>query len=136
MTTFNIGRLGRYYNIKHFRIVTVSWSTDQLEENNECVDKFEVGVENIGDNQERKLCSVGVKTGVDDYDCRLDVSNEKYCGHRFGFWITAVNVNNNRGVERVQTFANTIIDVNCDNETDTIAEKVIINNTIQCFIHL
>ena len=107
-----------------FRIVIVSWNKDQLAENIECVDKFEVGVENIGDDQERKLCSVGVKTGVDSYDCRLDVSNEKYCGHRFGFWITAVNVNNNRGVERVQTFANTIIVVNCDNETDTVAEKV------------
>ena len=117
----------------HFRIVIVSWNKDQLAENSECVDKFEVGVENIEDDQERKLCSVGVKRGVDSYDCRLDVSNEKYCGQRFGFWITAVNVNNNRGVERVQTFANTIIDVNCDNETDTIAEKV--NHDINNIVH-
>ena len=44
---------------------------------------------------------------------------------RFGFWVTAVNLNNKRGVERVQTYANTIIDVDCVNQTGE-AEKVLV----------
>ena len=34
------------------RIVTVSWSRDQLEDNYECVDRFEVGVENLEEHQQ------------------------------------------------------------------------------------
>ena len=44
---------------------------------------------------------------------------------RFGFWVTAVNLNSKRGVERVQTYANTIIDVDCVNQTGE-AEKVLV----------
>ena len=45
---------------------------------------------------------------------------------RFAFWVTAVNLNSNRGVERVQTFANTIIDINCaENDTKADTEKVL-----------
>ena len=44
---------------------------------------------------------------------------------RFAFWVTAVNLNSHRGVERVQTFANTIIDINCaENDTTADTEKV------------
>ena len=45
---------------------------------------------------------------------------------RFAFWVTAINLNSNRGVERVQTFANTIIDINCaENDTTADTEKVL-----------
>ena len=41
--------------------------------------------------------------------------------------MTAINLNSNRGVERVQTFANTIIDINCaENDTTADTEKVFI----------
>ena len=40
--------------------------------------------------------------------------------------MTAINLNSNRGVERVQTFANTIIDINCaENVTTADTEKVL-----------
>ena len=46
---------------------------------------------------------------------------------RFAFWVTAVNLDSHRGVERVQTFANTIIDINCaENDTTADTEKVLI----------
>ena len=46
---------------------------------------------------------------------------------RFAFWVTAVNLNSHRGVERVQTFANTIIDITCaENDTTADTEKVLI----------
>ena len=104
------------------RIITVGWNKDQIKRNFDCIDKFEVGVEDIEETDQRKLCSVGV--GSQRYECRLDVSSERYCDRRFGFWLTAVNLNHYRGVERVQSFANTIIDIHCNNKTNTTPEKV------------
>ena len=64
--------------------MTVSWSRDQLEDNYECVDRFEVGVENLEDGEDgedRKLCSVASKDTA-GHTCRLDVSGDKYCDMR------------------------------------------------------
>ena len=104
------------------RIITIQWFKSQFEENYECVDKFEVGVQNIGVNEERKLCSVAAQGDV--FQCKLDVSDEKYCGEKYGFSVTAVNLNSARGVERLQTYANTILDVNCGDQAGSQAEKV------------
>ena len=38
--------------------------------------------------------------------------------------VSAVNLNNVRGVERVQSYANTIMDVNCGDQPQQQAEKV------------
>jgi len=110
--------------ISSSRIVTVSWGKDKLQNNYNCIDKFEVGVEIVGDQDQRKLCSVAVNNLVDNYSCKLNVSNSKYCDQRFGFWVTAVNVNHFRGVERIQSFANTIIDIPC-NKTKAPTEQVL-----------
>ena len=41
--------------------------------------------------------------------------------------MTAVNLNSHRGVEKVQTYANTMIDINCaENDTTADTEKVFI----------
>ena len=41
---------------------------------------IEVGVENMGEDEERKLCSLGVVPGQGQYQCRLNLGQEKYCG--------------------------------------------------------
>ena len=47
--------------------------------------------------------------------------------------MTAINLNSNRGVERVQTFANTIIDINCaENDTTADTEKVLSLLVLKC----
>ena len=51
---------------------------------------------------------------VDSFNCKLDLSSTAHCGQRFGFWVTAVNLNHNRGVERIRSFANSVIDIKCD----------------------
>ena len=51
---------------------------------------------------------------VDSFNCKLDLSRTAHCGQRFGFWVTAVNLNYNRGVERIRSFANSVIDIKCD----------------------
>ena len=128
-------------NISAERIVSVMWGLAQLEERAECVDKFEVGVRNLAGREERKLCSIPAQPGLREFHCQLDLSNRKYCGNKFGFWVTAVNINHNRGlsllsyrvrlesvcvapgVERVQSFANTILEVRCGGQ-ETRPEKV------------
>ena len=95
------------------RIVTVTWSVSQLEDRAGCVDKFEVGVRNLAGQDQRKLCSLPAKPGLKEFQCKLDLSNLKFCDNKFGFWVTAVNINHNRGVERIQSFANTILEVSC-----------------------
>ena len=123
------------------RIVTVTWSVSQLEDRVECVDKFEVGVRNLAGQDQRKLCSLPAKPGLKEFQCKLDLSNLKFCDNKFGFWVTAVNINHNRGlsllsyrvrlesdcvapgVERVQSFANTILEVRCGGQ-ETRPEKV------------
>ena len=84
-------------NISAERIVRVMWGLAQLEERAECVDKFEVGVRNLAGREERKLCSLPAQPGLREFHCKLDLSNSKYCGNKFGFWVTAVNINHNRG---------------------------------------
>ena len=98
------------------RIVTVTWSVSQLEDRVECVDKFEVGVRNLAGRDQRKLCSLPAKPGLKEFQCKLDLSNLKFCDNKFGFWVTAVNTDHNRGEERVQSFANTILEVVCDGQ--------------------
>ena len=110
-------------NISAERIVTVRWGLAQLEERAECVDRFEVGVRNMAGREERKLCSLPAQPGLKEFHCKLDLSNSKYCGNKFGFWVTAVNINHNRGVERLQTFANTLLEVRCGSSS-TRPEKV------------
>ena len=123
------------------RIVTVRWSLAQLEDRADCVDKFDVGVRNLAGREERKLCSLPAQPGLKEFRCKLDLSNMKYCDTKFGFWVTAVNINHNRGlsllsyrvrlesvcvapgVERVQSFANTILEVRCGGQ-ETRPEKV------------
>ena len=127
-------------NISDERIVTVSWDVRQIEERAECVDKFDVGVRNMAEDEERKLCSVPAKLGQTTYQCKLDLSKDKYCDNKFGFWVIAVNMDYNRGellddvmvfceydagVERVQTFADTIVEVSCDEEQEARQEKVL-----------
>ena len=51
---------------------------------------------------------------ADSFECKLDLSSSAHCGQRFGFWVTAVNLNHNRGVERIRSFANSVIDIKCD----------------------
>lgn len=80
------------------RIVRVMWGVSQLEERVECVDKFDVGVRNMAEREERKLCSVPAQPGLQEFHCKLDLSNKKYCDTKFGFWVTAVNINHNRGL--------------------------------------
>ena len=55
----------------------------------------------------------------DSFKCKLDLSSENHCGQRFGFWVTAVNLNHNRGVERIRSYANSVIDIKCDGESQT-----------------
>ena len=119
----------------------MSWTVSQLAERAECVDKFDVGVRNLAGQELRKLCSAPSQAGLKEFHCKLDLSNMKYCDTKFGFWVTAVNINHNRGlsllsyrvrlksvcvapgVERVQSFANTILEVRCGGQ-ETRPEKV------------
>ena len=34
----------------------------------------------MGEDEERKLCSLGVVPGQGQYQCRLNLGQEKYCG--------------------------------------------------------
>ena len=102
----------------------MTWSVAQLEDRAECVDKFDVGVRNMAGQEERKLCSLPAKPGLKEFQCKLDLSNMKFCDNKFGFWVTAVNINHNRGVERVQSFANTILEVKCGGQSQAETEKV------------
>ena len=79
------------------KIVTVRWEVDQFEERSECVDKFDVGVRNLAEEEERRLCSLPAKLGQQSYQCQLDLSKDKYCDNKFGFWVIAVNTDHNRG---------------------------------------
>ena len=101
----------------------MSWTVSQLAERTECVDKFDVGVRNLAGQELRKLCSVPSQAGLKEFHCKLDLSDLKYCDNKFGFWVTAVNINHNRGVERVQSFANTVVEVKCGGQ-DTEPQKV------------
>ena len=40
---------------------------------------MEVGVENLGEGEERRLCSLKVAPGLGQYQCRLNLGQEKYC---------------------------------------------------------
>ena len=101
----------------------MAWSLAQVEARPDCVDKWDVGVRDMAGREERRLCSLPAQPGLQDFHCRLDLSDRKFCGNKFGFWVTAVNINHNRGVERVQSFANTVVQVRCGGE-DTEPEKV------------
>ena len=37
-------------------------------------------MENLDEEEERKLCSLGVTPGQGSYQCRLNLGQEKYCG--------------------------------------------------------
>ena len=84
-------------NISSERIVTVSWEVSQLEERPECVDQFDVGVRNMAEEEERKLCSVTAQAGQQTYQCKLDLSKDKYCANKFAFWVIAVNMKHKLG---------------------------------------
>ena len=96
--------------------MTVAWSLAQVEARPDCVDKWDVGVRDLAGREERRLCSLPAQPGLQDFHCRLDLSHRKFCGSKFGFWVTAVNTDHNRGEERVQSFANTILEVVCDGQ--------------------
>ena len=40
---------------------------------------MEVGVENLAEGEERRLCSLEVAPGLGQYQCRLNLGQEKYC---------------------------------------------------------
>ena len=117
------------------KIVTVTWSKEQFEDKFDCADKFEVGVENSAVEGERRLCSLNKTPGYfayqvlllliigpfrkDEFNCKLDLSSKSHCGQRFGFWVTAVNLNHNRGVERIRSYANSVVDIKCEGESLT-----------------
>ena len=56
---------------------------------------------------------------MDSFKCKLDLGSENHCGQRFGFWVTAVNLNHNRAVERIRSYANSVIDIKCGGESLT-----------------
>eukprot|EP00092_Neocalanus_flemingeri_P021534 GFUD01023356.1.p1 GENE.GFUD01023356.1~~GFUD01023356.1.p1 ORF type:complete len:365 (+),score=99.04 GFUD01023356.1:98-1192(+) len=99
------------------QLVNVEWSKSQFKDRFDCADKFDVGVE--GGEVDVRPCSIERKIGFDNYSCRLDLSNPKHCGQVFSFWVSAVNLNHNRGVQTVNTFANTIIHIKCGEQSQT-----------------
>ena len=40
---------------------------------------MEVEVENLAEGEERRLCSLEVAPGMGQYQCRLNLGQEKYC---------------------------------------------------------
>ena len=80
---------------------------------------------------------------MDDYICKLDLSNPKHCDQvtilklltkppnsppfqKFSFWVSAVNLNHTRGVQIVNTFANTLVHIKCGAGAVSEISKVII----------
>ena len=55
-----------------------------------------------------------------------------YHFQRFDFWVTAINLNFIRGIKRVRSYSNSIIDVKC-NGTSKTKKVVFIMLGIHCF---
>jgi len=94
------------------QVLTVRWGRNQFAEKFDCADKFDVVVEHKG--VERRLCSKERIEGLDNYSCKLDLSNPKHCNQVFTVYVSAVNLNHSRGAQITNTFYNSVLTVRCE----------------------
>jgi len=98
------------------QVLTVKWGRDQFAEKFDCADKFDVVVEHRG--VERRLCSKERIAGLDNYSCKLDLSNPKHCNQVFTVYVSVVNLNHSRGAQIANTFYNSVLTVGCGTQSD------------------